>query len=89
MWASTVFLIVLTAKEPPIADPLAPVATAPPRTALIVRASSLAETVTLPEVEVTFAPSMPAVTELRMSLTPIEALIAVPPVEIPRDPVPE
>ena len=87
IWASTVFLIVLTANEPPIAEPL--LETAPPRTTLMLRASSLAATVTLPADEATRAPAMPAVTVLRMSLTPIEALTAEPPVEIPSDPVPE
>ena len=88
MWASTVFLIVLTANEPPMAEPL--LDTPPPRTALMSRASSLAETVRLPAVEATFAPSIPAVTVLRMSLTPIEALTAVPPpVETLIAPVPE
>ena len=87
MWASTVFLIVLTANEPPIAEPL--LETAPPRTTLMLRASSLAATVTLPADEATRAPTMPAVTVLRMSLTPIEALTAEPPVETPSDPVPE
>ena len=88
MWASTVFLIALTANEPPMAEPL--LDTPPPRTALMSRASSLAETVRLPAVEATFAPSIPAVTVLRMSLTPIEALTAVPPpVETLIAPVPE
>ena len=78
----------MTANEPPKALPsLDP---APPATMLIVRAFSMALTVTLPTVASTSAFSMCAPTELRMSFTPIEALTAVPsPKTTATDPVPE
>ena len=89
IWASTVFLMVLTANEPPKALP-PPVAAAPPTTTLMFLDSSVALTVTLPAVDFTVAPSIRATTELRMSLTPIEALTAAPlPSDKPSEPVPE
>ena len=86
MCASTVFRIVLKANEPPSATPLPE--PAPPSTTLTMRAFSLAATVTLPALELSVDESTPATTELRMSLMPIEALMAVPPPENPNAPVP-
>ena len=73
--ASTVFLMVLTAKEPPsVAVP--PPDPAPPTTTLRIRADSVAVTSTAPAFDSSFTSSTVAVTMLRMSLTPIEAAIA-------------
>ena len=73
--ASMVFLIVLTANEPPSvrlpsADP------APPTTTLRIRADSVALTATAPAVDSIFTSSTVAVMLLRISLTPIEAATA-------------
>ena len=88
MCASTVFLIMLIANEPPKALPPL-VATAPPITTLMICAFSSALTVTFPALETTRAASSRATTELRMSLTPIDALIAAPlPSEKASAPVP-